>query len=267
MLNKENYVSWSYSLFRYAKSRPNGNLIHNFIINGPYVRRMVSEPSDPNREVPVNETFHVQIDDELTEKELEQIEADDQAIRTILLGLLEDIYAAVDSCETAQDWLLAIRPNSPFCRETNGQLAKINELLKWKYPSCNDFGSEIIPFAVAEHNVKVRLVYLPFSTTVYNLLWCRAKDYYQTDSEIAAMLASRRVLIVVGQNTKITNCIIDKNAKIGKNEAIAYKDNVEEADRLDEGFYTENTPEESNFQIHLSLILGRIIERVLTTRS
>nr|GEY80995.1 ribonuclease H-like domain-containing protein [Tanacetum cinerariifolium] len=45
-------------------------------------------------------------DDELTEKELKQIEAVDQAIQTILLGLPEDIYAAVDSCETAQEiWL------------------------------------------------------------------------------------------------------------------------------------------------------------------
>nr|GEU29652.1 reverse transcriptase domain-containing protein [Tanacetum cinerariifolium] len=35
-----------------------------------------------------------------------RIEADDQAIQTILLGLLEDIYAAVDSYETAQEiWL------------------------------------------------------------------------------------------------------------------------------------------------------------------
>ncbi|GJW13482.1 hypothetical protein Tco_0017615 [Tanacetum coccineum] len=40
-------------------------------------------------------------DDELTEKELKQVEADDQAIQTILLGLPEDIYAAVDSCDTA----------------------------------------------------------------------------------------------------------------------------------------------------------------------
>nr|GEY82869.1 hypothetical protein [Tanacetum cinerariifolium] len=70
MLNKENYVPWSSRLLRYAKSKPNGKLIHNSIINGPY------------------------------------IEADDQAIQTILLGLLEDIYAAVDSCETAQEiWL------------------------------------------------------------------------------------------------------------------------------------------------------------------
>nr|GEU95245.1 retrovirus-related Pol polyprotein from transposon TNT 1-94 [Tanacetum cinerariifolium] len=41
-----------------------------------------------------------------TKKELKRIEADDQAIQTILLGLPEDIYAAVDSCETAQEiWL------------------------------------------------------------------------------------------------------------------------------------------------------------------
>nr|GEW21082.1 hypothetical protein [Tanacetum cinerariifolium] len=101
MLNKENYVPWSSRLLRYAKSRPNGKLIHNSIINGPYVRQMIPEPGDTNRKVPVNETFHVQTDDELTEKELKQIEADDQAIQTILLGLPEDIYAAVDSCETA----------------------------------------------------------------------------------------------------------------------------------------------------------------------
>nr|GEW13372.1 hypothetical protein [Tanacetum cinerariifolium] len=70
MLNKENYVSWSSCLLRYAKSRPNEELIHNSIINGPYVRRMIPELGDTNRDVPVNETFHVQPDDELTEKEL-----------------------------------------------------------------------------------------------------------------------------------------------------------------------------------------------------
>nr|GEZ57861.1 DNA-directed DNA polymerase [Tanacetum cinerariifolium] len=35
MLNKENYVPWSSRLLRYAKSRPNGKLIHNSILNGP----------------------------------------------------------------------------------------------------------------------------------------------------------------------------------------------------------------------------------------
>nr|GEV21522.1 zinc finger BED domain-containing protein RICESLEEPER 2 [Tanacetum cinerariifolium] len=69
-------------------------------------RRMIPDPSDVNREITVTETFHVQTDDELTDKELKQIEVDDQAIQTILLGLPEDIYVAVDSCETAQKiWL------------------------------------------------------------------------------------------------------------------------------------------------------------------
>ncbi|GJW17791.1 hypothetical protein Tco_0025227 [Tanacetum coccineum] len=78
MLNKENYVP----------------------------RRMIPEPGDTDREVPVPATFHEQTDDELTVAEIKQMEADDQAIQTILLGLPEDIYAAVDSCETAQEiWL------------------------------------------------------------------------------------------------------------------------------------------------------------------
>nr|GFA80531.1 hypothetical protein [Tanacetum cinerariifolium] len=84
----------------------NGNLIHNSILNGPYVRRMITEPGDGERDVNVTETFHEQTDDELFERELKQIEADDQAIQTILLGLPEDIYAAGYSCETAQEiWL------------------------------------------------------------------------------------------------------------------------------------------------------------------
>ncbi|GKD86925.1 hypothetical protein Tco_1358079 [Tanacetum coccineum] len=72
MLNKDNYVPWSSRLLRYAKSRPNGKLIYNSIVNGPYLRRMIPEP-----------------------------ESDDQAIQTILLGFPEEIYAAVDSCKTA----------------------------------------------------------------------------------------------------------------------------------------------------------------------
>ncbi|GKD48222.1 hypothetical protein Tco_1277198 [Tanacetum coccineum] len=103
MLNKDNFVLWSSRLLWYAKSRPNGKLIYNSIINGPYVRQMILEPGDANREVPVKETFHEQTDDELAEKELKQVKADDQAIQTILLGLPEDIYAVVDSCKTAQE--------------------------------------------------------------------------------------------------------------------------------------------------------------------
>ncbi|GJW23343.1 hypothetical protein Tco_0033965 [Tanacetum coccineum] len=106
MLNKENYVLWSSRLLRYAKSRSNGKLIYNSIINGPYVRQMILEPGDAARAVPIPETFHEQTNDELMEAKIKQMEADDQAIQTILLGLPENIYAVVDSCETTSEiWL------------------------------------------------------------------------------------------------------------------------------------------------------------------
>lgn len=188
------------------------------------------------------------------------------------------------------------------------------KLLRWKYPSCNDFGSEIIPCAVAEHNVQAYLFNdywedigtiksffdanlalteqsprfdfkdpkTPFFTSPrflpptkvercriidaiishgcflrecsvqHSVVGIRSRldqgvqlkdtmmmgaDYYQTDSEVAALIANGKVPIGVGQNTKIMNCIIDKNAKIGKDVVIANKDGVEEADRSDDGFY------------------------------
>nr|GEV66164.1 hypothetical protein [Tanacetum cinerariifolium] len=67
---------------------------------------MIIEPDDPNRASPVAESSHEQTDDELSDKELKQMEVDDQAIQIILMGLPEDIYASLDSCDTAQDiWL------------------------------------------------------------------------------------------------------------------------------------------------------------------
>lgn len=188
------------------------------------------------------------------------------------------------------------------------------QLLKSKYPTCNDFGSEIIPFAVREYNVQAYLFNdywedigtiksffdanlalteeppkfefydpkTPFFTSArflpptkvdkcrivdsiishgcflrgcsiqHSIVGIRSRletgvelqdtmmmgaDYYLTESEIASLLAEGKVPIGVGQNTKIRNCIIDKNAKIGKNVVIANKDGVEEADRPSEGFY------------------------------
>ncbi|GJW85960.1 hypothetical protein Tco_0159105 [Tanacetum coccineum] len=106
MLNKDNYVPWSSRLLHYAKSKSNGKLLMNSIKNDPYVRRMIHEPGDPNSVPPVAESTHEQTDDEITDKEVKQMEADDQAIQTILIGLPEDIYAAVDSYDTTQEiWL------------------------------------------------------------------------------------------------------------------------------------------------------------------
>nr|GEZ75752.1 ribonuclease H-like domain-containing protein [Tanacetum cinerariifolium] len=50
----------------------------------------------------VPESFREQTDEELTETDIKRMDADDQAIQTILLGLPQDVYVAVDSCETAK---------------------------------------------------------------------------------------------------------------------------------------------------------------------
>nr|AHM92232.1 AGPase large subunit protein [Hevea brasiliensis] len=188
------------------------------------------------------------------------------------------------------------------------------KLLRWRYPTPNDFGSEIIPAAVMEHNVqahifrdywedigtiktfyeenlalteespkfefydpktpfytsprflpptkidKCRIVdaiishgcFLRECTIQHSVVGERSRldygvelkdtvmlgaDCYQTEAEIASLLAEGEVPIGVGRDTKIKKCIIDKNAKMGKNVVITNKDGVQEADRPEEGFY------------------------------
>nr|GFA69302.1 Gag-Pol polyprotein [Tanacetum cinerariifolium] len=56
----------------------------------PYVRRMIATLGEPDL------LFHEQTDKELIENDIKRMDVDDQAIQTILLGLPEDVYAAVD---------------------------------------------------------------------------------------------------------------------------------------------------------------------------
>ncbi|MED6143880.1 Clathrin assembly protein complex 2 beta large chain [Stylosanthes scabra] len=62
-------------------------------------------------------------------------------------------------------------------------------------------------------------------------------DHYETEVEVAKLLAEGKVPIGIGENTKIKDCIIDKNARIGKNVIIANSEGVQEADRSSKGFY------------------------------
>jgi len=188
------------------------------------------------------------------------------------------------------------------------------KLLRWRYPTSNDFGSEIIPLAVAEQNVQAYIFrdywedigtiksfydanialteefpkfqfydpktpfftsprFLPptkidkcqikhsiishgcflgegsversivgersrldFGVELKDTLMMGA-DYYQTEAEIASLLAEGKIPIGIGKNSKIRKCIIDKNAKIGRDVVIMNKDGVEEANRPEEGFY------------------------------
>ncbi|XP_073050237.1 glucose-1-phosphate adenylyltransferase large subunit 3, chloroplastic/amyloplastic [Primulina eburnea] len=62
-------------------------------------------------------------------------------------------------------------------------------------------------------------------------------DSYETDSEVSYILGKGKVPMGIGENTKIKECIIDKNARIGKNVIIANSEGIQEADRTSEGFH------------------------------
>lgn len=49
-------------------------------------------------------------------------------------------------------------------------------------------------------------------------------DFYDTEKEVADMLRNGKIPLGVGENSRISNCIIDKNARIGKNVVIANTD-------------------------------------------
>nr|GEX83903.1 hypothetical protein [Tanacetum cinerariifolium] len=133
MLNKDNYVPWSSCIIRYTRSRPNGKMIVESIKNRPYVRRMITTPGEPDLPVLVPGSFHEQPDEELTETDIKRMDADDQAIQTILLGLPEDVYAAVDSCETAKEIWERVRQmmKGPDIKEQEKKAKLFNEWEKF----------------------------------------------------------------------------------------------------------------------------------------
>uniref|UniRef100_A0A0D9V396 glucose-1-phosphate adenylyltransferase n=1 Tax=Leersia perrieri TaxID=77586 RepID=A0A0D9V396_9ORYZ len=62
-------------------------------------------------------------------------------------------------------------------------------------------------------------------------------DLYETEEETSKLLLEGKVPIGIGKNTKIRNCIIDMNARIGRNVVIANTEGVQEADHPEEGYY------------------------------
>jgi len=62
-------------------------------------------------------------------------------------------------------------------------------------------------------------------------------DYYEPLSESSQHLTRGKIPIGIGEGTVIRKTIVDKNARIGRNVQIINKENVEEAEREDLGFY------------------------------
>ncbi|KAJ1284443.1 hypothetical protein BS78_03G204600 [Paspalum vaginatum] len=62
-------------------------------------------------------------------------------------------------------------------------------------------------------------------------------DIKETEEEISKLLLAGKVPVGIGRNTKIRNCIIDMNARIGENVVIANTKGIQDADHPEEGYY------------------------------
>ena len=62
-------------------------------------------------------------------------------------------------------------------------------------------------------------------------------DYYESAEQRAQLLAAGKVPIGIGANSIVSNAIIDKNGRIGKNCVITNKAGIQEAAHEDQGYY------------------------------
>jgi len=65
-------------------------------------------------------------------------------------------------------------------------------------------------------------------------------DFYESPDERAVLKERGGIPLGVGKGTTVKRAILDKNTRIGSGVSIINKDNVEEADRSDLGFYIRN---------------------------
>ncbi|GJZ34954.1 hypothetical protein Tco_0580771 [Tanacetum coccineum] len=103
MLAPDNYVQWKSQIRRYIDTKPNRELIHYCIDNGPYQYKETIIPATPGtddapptRESGVKETYAT-ISKEIRKK----IDAEAEAVHIILTRTDNDIYSIVDACPNA----------------------------------------------------------------------------------------------------------------------------------------------------------------------
>ena len=61
-------------------------------------------------------------------------------------------------------------------------------------------------------------------------------DFYESGTERLAMQSRGRIPVGIGENTLITNTIVDKNARVGNNCALLNKEGVDEKHCEEQGY-------------------------------
>eukprot|EP01025_Chloroclados_australasicus_P040827 TRINITY_DN428_c0_g3_i1.p1 TRINITY_DN428_c0_g3~~TRINITY_DN428_c0_g3_i1.p1 ORF type:complete len:244 (-),score=31.65 TRINITY_DN428_c0_g3_i1:341-1072(-) len=98
-------------------------------------------------------------------------------------------------------------------------------------------GCMIRPGCKIKHSI-IGLRTKVYSNTVIEDSLLMGTDYYEKPEDCE--LAPQCMPMGIGANTHIKKCIIDKNARIGKNVKLINKNNVSEANHEDEGFIVKD---------------------------
>jgi len=89
--------------------------------------------------------------------------------------------------------------------------------------------------SVIDHAVVGLRSHVGAKCTIKNALIIGA-DYYESDDQREAVMKAGGVPLGIGENSTVENCIVDKNARIGKNVVIRNAANIEEANHEDQGY-------------------------------
>ena len=132
MLEKGSYLPWTSCMLRYIKTKEDlGKLMIKSIENGPFQPKEILDPGNPDGTPPTQPFYRLQKEEDYTAEDWKQIKADDMAMHLIQLGLPREIFAAVDSCQTAYAMWERVRR---LCHGTEiGQQDVENKLLtEWE---------------------------------------------------------------------------------------------------------------------------------------
>nr|GEV95960.1 hypothetical protein [Tanacetum cinerariifolium] len=110
MLTIGRYPQWRSRFLRYFDTRPNGDALRKFILNGPYKHTTVIVQAvatiDDSPAIPEHTTVETPMN--MSPANKAHFKSEKEAIHLILIGIRDEIYSTVDACQTTREMWEAI---------------------------------------------------------------------------------------------------------------------------------------------------------------
>ncbi|GJX60086.1 hypothetical protein Tco_0291476 [Tanacetum coccineum] len=110
MLATRRYAQWQSRFQRYIDTRPNGDALRKYILEGPYTPSTIIIPTVQatydSPEVPERTAVETLLN--MSPENKERYQTEKEAIHLLLTRIGDEIYSTVDACKTAHDMWIAI---------------------------------------------------------------------------------------------------------------------------------------------------------------